>query len=277
MSIEASQATDLGARSLFNVTDAVAIVTGGAGGLGYAYAQVLAANGARVVLIDQDEAGLSRAVAQLTAAGGQVSAELADVADRHLLKRVIDGVAARFGRLDVVFANAGIAEGPGFLDLQGRRDPAGAIENIPDALWDRIISVNLTSVLSTIQAAAPHMKRQGAGRIIATASAAALNPGAIVGTPYFASKAGVLHLVKQAALELARYGITVNAICPGPFLTALVPPDLEAAFRRGSLAGRVADVREIQGLALFLASPAASYITGTHVLIDGGKSLGRAD
>jgi NAD(P)-dependent dehydrogenase (short-subunit alcohol dehydrogenase family) len=110
-----------------------------------------------------------------------------------------------------------------------------------------------------------------------TASIAGIRPGPIVGMPYQISKAGVAHLAKQSALELARYNILVNAILPGPFLTQLTTPELQKRFEAGSPLHRVGRPEEIQGLALFLASPASSYITGTHIVIDGGALLGRAD
>lgn len=265
------------AARLFAVTDLVTIVTGGAQGLGFALAQVMAANGADVILADRDSARLAQARDTLAAEGHRVEALVVDVADRAGLKAAIDDVASRRGRLDVVFANAGISAGPGFLDLDGRRTETGAIENIPPDLWDHVVSTNLTSVFTTIQAAAPHMKRQGSGRIVAMASIAGLRPGPLVGTPYGVAKAGIVLLVKQAALELARFGVRVNAICPGPFLTPLTPPDLEAAFNLRSPIHRAGHLREIQGLALFLASPASSYITGTSQIVDGGTMLGRAD
>lgn len=265
------------AANLFDVKGLVTIVTGGAQGLGYGFGEVMAINGAKVVLMDFNAAQLEKAKADLAEQGYDVDTITADVTDRAGLKAAIDQVAASYGRLDVVFANAGISAGPGFLDLDGQRSPEGALENIPDPLWDRVMATNLTSVYTTIQAAAPHMKSQKSGRIIATASIAGLRPGAIVGTPYGVAKAGIAHLVKQVALELAKFNVTVNAICPGPFLTPLTPPELEAAFNRGSPSHRAGQLREIQGLALYLASSAASYVTGTHLVIDGGSMLGRAD
>ncbi|HWW48383.1 MAG TPA: SDR family NAD(P)-dependent oxidoreductase [Xanthobacteraceae bacterium] len=269
--------SQLKAEAIFDVTDLVTVITGGATGLGKAFAEVMAANGARVVLLDRNPETLAQTRCEFADAGLAVDIVTCDVTERQQLKETIDTVAGRHQRLDVVFANAGISAGPGFLDMQGQRDPEGAIENIPDELWDRVIATNLTSVFSTIQAAAPHMKRQSCGRIIVTASIAGLRPGAIVGSPYQISKAGAAHLVKQAALELARYGVTVNAIAPGPFLTSLTTPELEQAFRRGSPSHRAAETSEIQGLALFLASSASKYVTGTHMVIDGGAMLGRAD
>lgn len=263
--------------SLFDVRGQVVLVTGGAQGLGFAIAEVMAANGADVVLLDINGDQLDAARRDFAARGHAVGAVQVDVTDRAGLVSAIDRIAAEKGRLDVVFANAGISAGPGFLDLDGNRNEAGAIENISAALWDRVIATNLTSVFTTVQAAAPHMKRQKGGRIVAVSSIAGLRPSAVVGSPYGIAKAGVLLLVKQAALELARFGITVNAICPGPFLTPLTPPDLEAAFNRSSPSHRAGHLREIQGLALFLASPASSYVTGTHQVVDGGSMLGRPD
>jgi NAD(P)-dependent dehydrogenase (short-subunit alcohol dehydrogenase family) len=261
---------------LFDVRGLATVVTGGAGGIGRAYAEAMLDNGARVRLLDRAADRLDAALVDLRPRG-EVDGVAVDITDRAALRSAIDAVASELGRLDVVFANAGIDAGPGFLGLDGARDPEGSIENLPDALWDLVIATNLTSVLTTIQAAAPHMKRQGGGRIIVTASIGGLRPASIIGTPYGVSKAAVLHLVRQAALELARDNVLVNAILPGPFLTPLTTPALEAAFARGSPMHRLAATEEIQGLALFLASPAARYVTGTHMVIDGGAMLGRAD
>jgi NAD(P)-dependent dehydrogenase (short-subunit alcohol dehydrogenase family) len=265
------------AAELFDVAGLAVAITGGANGLGRAFAEVMVDNGARVMLLDRDEVELERSVQALGGRGGTVESRLVDVTDRRGLEQAIDETVDRLGKLDVVFANAGIDAGPGFLSPDGERNPDGAIENIPYELWDKVIATNLTSMFTTIRAAARHMKKRRKGRIILTASIAGLRPGAIVGTPYLIAKSGVAHLVKQTALELARYGILVNAIVPGPFLTNLTTPELKKRFEAGSPLHRVGTTEEIQGLALFLASPASSYITGTHLVIDGGAMLGRAD
>jgi NAD(P)-dependent dehydrogenase (short-subunit alcohol dehydrogenase family) len=264
-------------RDLFDVEGLCVLITGGAKGLGRAFAEAMLDNGARVTLLDLDRSGLERAVSELRQRSPDVDGVVVDVTDRAAMMAAIDRTADRFGRLDVVFANAGIDAGPGFLSMTGVRDPEGALEAIPDSLWDKVIDTNLTSMFTTIRAAARPMKRQNSGRIILTASIAGVRPGAIVGMPYQIAKAGVAHLAKQSALELARYGILVNAILPGPFQTQLTTPELQKRFEAGSPLHRVGRPEEIQGLALFLASPASSYVTGTHIVIDGGALLGRAD
>jgi NAD(P)-dependent dehydrogenase (short-subunit alcohol dehydrogenase family) len=263
-------------QELFNVTGLSVAITGGAKGLGRAFAEAMVDNGARVTLLDRDQATLNDTVSELSRRG-DIEGLVTDVTDRGGLRSAIDKVVERTGRVDVVFANAGIDAGPGFLSMSGERDPQGAIEAIHDGLWDKVIDTNLTSMFATIRAAVPHMKRQNGGRLILTASIAGIRPGAIVGMPYQISKAGVAHLAKQSALELARYNILVNAILPGPFLTQLTTPELQRRFEAGSPLHRIGRTEEIEGLALFLASPASSYITGTQIVIDGGALLGRAD
>jgi NAD(P)-dependent dehydrogenase (short-subunit alcohol dehydrogenase family) len=267
----------LSPAALFDVRGATAVVTGGAAGLGYAYAEAMADNGADVTLFDRDAEALARASAELSSRGGSVSACTVDVTDPAALNDAVGAVARRTGRLDVVFANAGITAGPGFLSVEGQRDPEGAIENISAALWEQVLATNLTGVFATMRAAVPQMKQQNAGCIIVTTSVAGLRPSAVVGTPYMVTKAACAHLVRQAALELARFGIRVNAIAPGPFQTRITSPGLAAIWARALPLRRVATTDEIQGLALFLASPASAFVTGQQFLIDGGALLGRAD
>jgi NAD(P)-dependent dehydrogenase (short-subunit alcohol dehydrogenase family) len=207
---------------------------------------------------------------------------VADVTDRAALDNAFDAAAEAYGRIDVVFANAGIGGGPGFLGIDGHRKEENAFESISEERWNTVIAHHLTSVFWTIQAAARHMKRQGGGRIVVTSSIAALKTEAIIGAPYMAAKAGAAHLVRQAALELARYNILVNAIAPGPFRTnisggRLSDPAVRDFHARSSPLKRMAEPDEIMGLALFLASPAARYITGAQMVIDGGASLGLAE
>jgi NAD(P)-dependent dehydrogenase (short-subunit alcohol dehydrogenase family) len=272
------------AADLFNVRGLGVVVTGAASGIGLACARVLAANGANVAMLDRDAQRLGEAVAAVQVAdGARVLGEVADVTDAAALERAFAAAAATLGRIDVVFANAGITGGPGFLATDGRRPEAMAIESIAPDRWAAIIDTNLTGVLRTIQAAVRHMKASGGGRIVVTTSIAALKTETVIGTPYPVAKAGAAHLVRQAALELARYNIKVNAMAPGPFLTNLAGGRLQqdAALRAHHANSvplkRIASTDEIMGLALFLASPASDYMTGAQLVIDGGATLGPAD
>ncbi len=267
---------------LFNVRGLVTIVTGGASGIGYACAEVMADNGAVVTIVDRDREAVPVAVAKLKASNAQVFGEVADITDKAALTKAFDAVAARHGRIDVVFANAGISGGPGFLNAQRQRDPARAIENLPDDLWDKVIATNLTSVFKTIQIAARHMKATGGGRIIVTSSVSATKVEQFVGTIYVASKAGVAQLLRQAAIELAAHNIRVNAIAPGPCVTNIGGGRLrekaaQEFFAAQHPAHRMATPQDMQGAALYLASPASSHVTGAHIVIDGGFTLGVAD
>jgi NAD(P)-dependent dehydrogenase (short-subunit alcohol dehydrogenase family) len=268
---------------LFDVGGLATVVTGAASGLGFAYAQAMADNGARVALLDIDRAGLDQAVAKLKAKGGDVRGAPVDVTDRPGLRAAIDEAARGFGRLDVLFANVGIDSPPGFISMTGERTLEGAFENVSDERWDKVIETNFTSVFTSMRAAVPHMKKnRTGGRIIVTTSVAAMRSEAIVGMPYMPAKAGVLHLVHQAALELAKFNILVNAIAPGPFITNIAGghmrrPDVAKAFAQAVPLGYVASTDEIQGAALFLASPAATFVTGAQLIVDGGVMLGRAD
>lgn len=262
-------------QDMFNVTGKSVIVTGGASGIGRGCAEIMAEHGARVCILDIDAAGVDATVAEL---GGEAWGQVADVTDRDGLAATFSAVSERQGGIDVVFANAGIDAGPGFMDVLGQRNPAGHIENFGDSHWDRVIDVNLTGVYNTVKLAAIHMKPAGSGRIIVTSSVASQINEAIVGTPYMAAKAGVDHFVRNMAMELGAFGILINCINPGPFMTniaggRLKNPDDRAAFEAQSLIGRIGTLEDIKGLALYLASPASSYVTGAQIVIDGGSRL----
>lgn len=231
--------------------------------------EVMAECGAVVTLSDIDEDALERATDRLKDRGLRTRSCIADVAEAANVRRLIDTTVSEVGSLDVVFANAGISAGPGPIT------PEGAIEKVTLDAWSKVVDTNLTSVFTTIQAAVEHMKAQGGGRIVVTSSIAGLRGERMVGYAYAATKAGVTNLVRQAALELASYNIRINAIAPGPFRTnigegRLHDPEIESAFAREVPLGRIAEVEEIKGLALFLGSPASSYVTGAVVPIDGG-------
>ena len=271
---------------LFDVTGFGVIVTGGASGLGLAYGEALASAGARVTLIDVDEAALDGHVARLGAEGLDVRGAVADVTDHAALDRAIDGAAETYGRLDVAFANAGIDPGVGFVGAwaggQRPRVEEGALELYTDERWNRVIDINLNGIFATARAAARHMRPRRFGRIILTTSLAATKVEPAIGAAYMTAKAGARHLMHTIALELAADGITANAIAPGFFITNIGGghahnPDVQAAIANDIPMHRVGQPDDIKGLALFLAAPASEYITGQEIVIDGGWGLGVAD
>jgi len=266
---------------LFSVVGLATIVTGGASGIGRACADVMAGNGACVTLLDANKDALTDTLAALQSRG-DVRGAVVDVTDRASLNRAFDEAAAHYGKLDVVFANAGVSGGPGFLNQDRSRNPARAIEEVDNELVDRLIEVNYKSVFTTIQASARHMKKSGGGTIVVTSTISTFRPEIFVGVPYVVSKAGLTQLVRQSALELAAYNIRVNAMAPGPFVTnigggRLQDPATQEFFARMMPMRRMGQPDDIQGLALFLASPASGYITGEQIVIDGGVTLGTAD
>jgi NAD(P)-dependent dehydrogenase (short-subunit alcohol dehydrogenase family) len=273
-------------ETLFDVRGLSVLVTGAASGIGFGYAEVMAANGAHVMLSDVDAARLDAAVADLRTRGdgaaGRIDGIAADVTRPETLTAAIDAVLARRGRLDVLFANAGISAGPGFMSTDGTRDAASAFERLPLETFDRALAVNLRGAFVTMQAAVPAMKRLGSGRIIVTTTISLMRTEPHVSTLYVASKAALGQLVRQAALELAAYGILVNGIAPGPAITNIGNGRLQdaaarAPFERLNPLHRIAKPADLYGAALFLASPASAYVTGTQVVVDGGACLGSAD
>jgi NAD(P)-dependent dehydrogenase (short-subunit alcohol dehydrogenase family) len=260
-------------QQLFDVRNSRIVVTGAASGLGFAMAEVLAGCGARVTLADVDAERLARSTAALTDAGLQARFVVTDVSDERSVRALVDNVAAAEGGIDVVFANAGIAATPGFAVEGGQR-----LDTVERSDWDKVLGVNLNGVLFTLKHAAALMRRQGSGRIVVTSSNAGLRPEPEVCYGYVASKAAILNIVRQAALELAPHGVLVNAICPGPFkgtrigggVTEDPTPELERMWARTVPLGRMAEPDELKGLVLLLASPASSFMTGAAYLVDGG-------
>lgn len=258
---------------LFDVRDVRVVVTGAASGLGLAMAEILAECGARVTLADIDADRLGGVTASLAAHGAAVRSSVVDVSDESSVRALFDDVVATEGGVDVVFANAGLAAVPGFAVEGGQ-----SIDTVERSDWDTVLGVNLNGVLFTMKHAAAVMRRQGSGRIVVTSSTAGLRPEPIACYGYAAGKAAVLNLVRQAALDLAPDGVLVNAICPGPFkgtrigggVTEIPEPDVEEAWARTVPLGRMAEPGEIKGLALLLASPASSFMTGAAYLVDGG-------
>jgi NAD(P)-dependent dehydrogenase (short-subunit alcohol dehydrogenase family) len=271
---------------LFSVAGQGAIVTGAGSGLGLAIAEALAENGARVTLLDIDGERVASETQRLEAHGYDARAEVVDVSNHAALERAFDSAVAAHGRLDIVFANAGIDSGPGFVSgwfgANRARNPAGAIESYSDERWNRVIDVNLTGVFATLRAAARCLKPQRSGKLIVTTSVAGYQCEPAIGSAYMAAKAGAAHLMRSVAHELAAFNITVNAIAPGFFATNIggghaKNPEVQRAMAAVMPMHRVGFPDDIKGLALFLAAPASAYITGQEITIDGGWTLGAAD
>ncbi len=240
--------------------DRVAIITGGASGIGLATAHRFAAEGARVVIADLDAATGQRAA---DAVGGVF--RTVDVADEASVNALFDGVAAELGAVDIAFNNAGIS--PADDD---------SIETTELPAWDRVQDVNLKSVYLCSRAALRHMVPAGRGSIINTASFVALLGSATSQISYTASKGGVLAMTRELGVQFARQGIRVNALCPGPVNTPLLQElfakDPERAQRRlvHVPVGRFAEPEEMAAAVAFLASDDASFITATAFVVDGG-------
>jgi NAD(P)-dependent dehydrogenase (short-subunit alcohol dehydrogenase family) len=259
------------AARLFDVRGSRTIVTGAGSGIGLAMAEVMVANGARVLLSDVEPERLERARAELAGRGGDVAAHVADVSDAEQVSQLAEAARRDFGGIDVVFANAGINAG------RNLGYPEGAIESFPPDDWSKVMAINLGGVFNTLRACAPVMKQQRSGSIIVTASTAGLRAEPLVGYAYVAAKAAVINLVRQASLELAGFGVRVNAIAPGPFVTNIGAGKQQSkaygeVWLRTIPLGRRGDPDEIKGTALLLASRASSFVTGSIWTIDGGST-----
>jgi NAD(P)-dependent dehydrogenase (short-subunit alcohol dehydrogenase family) len=282
---------------IFDVRGQVALVTGGASGLGYAFASILAEAGATVVVADWNAESLEKAVRALAGAAAAaraaagldspavergetgeiktpplISGRGLDVSDPTAVRAFVDRVVDVHGRIDIVFANAGVARGrPPLL-------PEGWLDDMSMTDYNALIDVNLHGVVYTVQAAARHMKRQRSGSIVTTASTAGLRNDPYTPYSYTIAKAGVVNFTKQAAHDLARWNVRVNAIAPGPFKTNLggggpTSAEAESMWKAVVPLGRMGDPSEIRGLALLLASNASSFMTGGVYPIDGGALL----
>ena len=246
----------------FDLTGRSAIVTGGSKGLGLAMAEGLASAGANIMIVNRTSEDGKAAASQL-ASDYEIRAEsfAADITSQRDTEAMVRAAIEYFGKVDILINSAGI-------------NIRGPIDEVTPDDFNRVMNVNVNGTWLCCRAVVPHMKKNRSGNIINMASTLGL-VGLSNRTPYASSKGAVVQMTRALGLELASYNINVNAICPGPFLTELNVPiaDTEEAknFVVGATAlGRWAELREIQGAAIFLASPAASYMIGSMVTVDGG-------
>jgi len=245
-----------------------AIITGAGAGIGRESALLFAREGAKVACVDLDAGAAHDAASAVLAAGGQAAGIQADAADDQQVGAAVHKVMDLWGRLDIFFANAGIV-------------PAGTVLECSVDEWEKAMSVNSRSVFLACRHAIPSMRRSGGGSIICTSSVAGL-VGVKNRAAYSASKMAVIGLVKSVAIDYVAEGIRINAICPGTVDTPSLQARLHATgdyssalqeFISRQPMGRLGNASEIAALALYLASPESAYMTGSHLVIDGGLSL----
>ena len=245
-----------------------ALVTGGGSGLGRATALAFARAGARVVVADVDTAGGAETVRQVVAAGGEALFVQTDVGQAVEVEALVRETVAAYSRLDCAFNNAGVST--------PQAGGGGLIHEHPEETWDRVIGVNLKGVWLCLKYEISQMRRQGGGAIVNTASIYGLVGSGWGGSAYAASKHGVVGLTKAAALENAQEGIRVNAVCPGFIETPMTHqvlaqrPEQEAQMIAAHPLGRLGQPNEVAETVVWLCSPAASFVTGHALPVDGG-------
>jgi NAD(P)-dependent dehydrogenase (short-subunit alcohol dehydrogenase family) len=242
----------------------VALITGGAGEIGRESALLFGAEGARVLVVDLDGEGAEKVASDVRSAGGDARAFRADVSSRVDTEEMVAAAENEFGKLDVLFNNAGI-----MLATDG-----DALDT-DEAVWDLTMNVNLKGVWLGCRAGIPALRRAGGGSIINTASFVALMGAATPQIAYTASKGGVLAMSRELAVIHAREHIRVNALCPGPLKTELLMKVLDTEEKRGRRLvhiplGRFGEATEIAKAALWLASDESSFTTGATFVVDGG-------
>ena len=244
-------------------SDRVAIVTGGGSGIGRAVCLQLASEGAHVVVADVKEDRADAVAAEITASGATASAAVGDLSDAQVVERVVAETMSAHGRIDVLVANAGIMD-----DMSGP-------DEVSDELWERVMRVNLTAPFLLTRAVAPHMLAAARGSIVYTASEAAMR-GSAAGTAYTVSKHGLVGLMRSGAVLYRNRGVRVNAVAPGGTKTNLEvnmnmeSEGLKAIGAYAGNVGRIAEASEVAAVIVFLASDAASNVSGALLASDGG-------
>lgn len=232
--------------------------------MGRAIVQLLAAEGARVAAIDRDAGGLEETARGVEAGAGEVTTIVADVSDAAAVTDAVDGARSGLGAIDIVVNNAGVSI------------PTAIDGDTFEEAWATTIAVNLTAHARMVRACLPDLVRNGEGRVVNIASTEGLGATAFI-SPYTASKHGVIGLTRALAVELAPRGVTVNAVCPGPIrtgMTAGIPEEDKQKFaRRRVPMRRYGEPIEVAQMVLSLVLPAASYITGAVVPVDGGLTV----
>jgi len=241
----------------------VCVVTGAASGIGASVAQRLAAVGAKVAMLDRDAAGLQTRVAELQASGAQVLGVVCDISDNASVQAAAQQVFAQWGAAYALINNAGLLRAAGLAEV--------SLED-----WNAVLAVNLTGYLLCARAFGEGMRAAGEGSIVNVASISGLFPQSSSGA-YSASKAGVLQMSRQLAVEWGPQGVRSNAICPGMIRTALSAkfyeePGFEARRAAVTASRRIGEPQDIADVAIFLASPRSGYMNGAELLVDGGMS-----
>jgi 3-oxoacyl-[acyl-carrier protein] reductase len=250
-----------------SVAGKVVLVTGAGSGMGRATAFLFADEGAKVAAVDQNREPIEKVADEIRNAGSTARAWTCDISDKAAVQKLVEEVVAEFGGLDILVNNAGISAGTP-LEAEGY-----------DATWARVLAVNLTGMTHTIRAALPYLRKSESPRIINIASTEGL--GATAGnSPYTAAKHGVIGLTRSLALEFGKEGITVNCICPGPIrtgMTAPIPEEMKQKYAHQRTAlRRYGSPEEVAQMTLSFALPAASFLTGVAVPVDGGLTIRRA-
>jgi 3-oxoacyl-[acyl-carrier protein] reductase len=249
--------------------DRVALITGGAAGIGKATAKRFIEEGAKVVICDVNTEAGATAIAEL---GENAEFHQVDVMDRQAVQRWVDGVVQKHGRVDVLVNNAGVLRDNVLVKIKDGE----LVKQMPEKDFDLVIGVNLKGVFNCTQAVAPHMIRQRSGVILNASSVVGLD-GNFGQTNYVATKAGVIGMTKVWARELGRYDIRANAVAPGFTATEMVmqmPDKILEGMKARTPLGRLGEPRDIANAYLFLASDEASFITGTVLRVDGGIVVG---